>query len=117
MRWLVDERVHRIIVDNLRNAGHDVTFVTDAFPSSPDEPVYAFAAFQDRLLLTHDPGFGEFAVRFQFPRTAGVVMFRLRVSAIAFQWQRLQAALADGASLAARRSWRTRGFARGPLAD
>ena len=102
MRWLVDECVHRIIVDNLRSAGHDVTFVTDTFPSSPDESVYAFAALQDRMLLTHDLGFGGFALRFEFPRTAGVVMFRLRISAIAFQWRRLHAVLEDEALLLGR---------------
>jgi hypothetical protein len=93
MHWLADECVHRVIVENLRKAGHDVTFVTELFPSSPDESLYSFAAQQNCILLTHDLGFGEFAFHWQFPRTAGVVMFRLRISAVAFQWRRLQAVL------------------------
>ena len=102
MRWLVDECVHRVIVENLRKSGHDVTFVTELFPASPDESLYAFAAGQDHLLLTHDLDFGAIAFGQQFPGAAGVVMFRLRVSSVDFQWRRLQAVLNAGDALAGR---------------
>ena len=102
MLWLVDECVHRVIVENLRKAGHDVTFVTELFPASPDESLYAFAAHEHRILLTHDLGFGKYVVHWEFPRTAAVVVFRLRFPAVAFQWRRLQAALASREGLVGR---------------
>lgn len=94
MRWLVDENVSRIIVQRLRTAGHDVTFVTDAAPSSPDTAIYDASTIR-RLVLTHDLDFGLIVFGPAVPDVAGVVMFRLRLQSKPFQWARLQAAITE----------------------
>jgi predicted nuclease of predicted toxin-antitoxin system len=93
MRWIVDERVHRLIVDNLRNAGHSVLFVTEQFPSSPDVDVYSVASAESRVLLSHDLDYGELLFRDRLAPLSGVVLLRLRPSAMGFQWRRLQFAI------------------------
>ncbi len=93
MRWLVDECVHRLIVENLRNAKYDVLFVTEEFPSSPDDDVYSVASADGRILLTHDLDYGEMLFRERLSPGSGVVLLRMGFSAIGLQWRRLEFAI------------------------
>jgi len=95
MRWLVDECVHRVIVDNLRNAGHDVSSVTDDIPSSPDLAILRRADVERRILLTQDLDFGEMLFHAQLVHGSGVVLLRARFLSADFLWQRLQSAVEE----------------------
>lgn len=93
MRWLVDECVHRVIVDNLRSAGHDVSFVTDETPSSPDRAILHRADAERRILLTQDLDFGEMLFRERLVPGSGVILLRARFLSADFLWRRLQFAM------------------------
>jgi predicted nuclease of predicted toxin-antitoxin system len=76
MRLLANENFPRLVVDALRAAGHDVTWVRTDAPGSTDPDVLARAVADGRLLLTFDKDFGELAFRLGLPATPGVVLFR-----------------------------------------
>lgn len=59
MRLLADESCDFAIVRALRQAGHDVTAITEIAPGSPDEQVAALADDEDRTLVTEDRDFGR----------------------------------------------------------
>jgi predicted nuclease of predicted toxin-antitoxin system len=75
-RFFVDEGVAAEIVEELRAAGLDVAYAKEACPGSPDPEVLRLAAEDGRVLVTHDLGFGELAVRRSQP-AAGVVILSL----------------------------------------
>ena len=62
-RFFADECVAAEIVEELRAAGLDVAYAKDICPGSPDPHVLKLAAEDGRILVTHDLGFGELAVR------------------------------------------------------
>ena len=62
MRILADANIHGEVVKRLRELSHDVTWVAER-PSDPgDVAVLDEANSQDRVLLTHDKGFGSLVV-------------------------------------------------------
>lgn len=75
-RLLADESVDLAIVEALRAAGHDVTYVAEVLPGAPDGEVLAIAARQRRLLVTADKDFGELVFR-RRQISAGVLLLRL----------------------------------------
>jgi predicted nuclease of predicted toxin-antitoxin system len=75
-RFFVDECVAVEIVEALRAAGLDVAYAKEVCPGRPDPEVLELAADDGRVLVTHDLGFGELAVRFGQP-AAGVVVLSL----------------------------------------
>ena len=76
MRLLADENVEAPVIRQLRAAGHDVLSVGEALPSIADEDVLAWAAQENRLLLTIDKDFGELVFRHRQPH-AGVLLCRM----------------------------------------
>jgi predicted nuclease of predicted toxin-antitoxin system len=64
MNILADESVAAPIVAQLRQAGHDVQFITELAPGSSDPAILVRANQDDRLLLTADKDFGELVVRY-----------------------------------------------------
>jgi predicted nuclease of predicted toxin-antitoxin system len=72
----VDECVATEIVEELRAAGLDVVYAREVRQGSPDPEVLRLAADDGRILVTHDLGFGELAVRRSQP-AAGVVILSL----------------------------------------
>ncbi|MBI3675675.1 MAG: DUF5615 family PIN-like protein [Proteobacteria bacterium] len=61
MRILADENCDRLIVDSLRKAGHDVSYVAEIARGEDDNVVFGIAQQQNRILLTDDLDFGRLA--------------------------------------------------------
>jgi predicted nuclease of predicted toxin-antitoxin system len=61
MRFLANENLPGTAVTALAAAGHDVVWVRTAAPGTTDPEVLAWAAREERILLTFDKDFGELA--------------------------------------------------------
>jgi predicted nuclease of predicted toxin-antitoxin system len=92
VRWLVDECVDVSIVVQLRRAGHDVVYMSDAQPRATDTEVLERAHKEDRLLLTEDKDFGELVIR-QAKPVPGVILLRISPERRALKSTRLRAAV------------------------
>jgi predicted nuclease of predicted toxin-antitoxin system len=80
MRLLANENFPALAVVALRRAGHDVAWVHEDAPGSPDDRVLARGQDENRILLTFDKDFGELAFRRGADASAGVVLFRVTLS-------------------------------------
>ena len=79
MRYLMDENMYGDVVDRLRTAGHDISWVAEDNPSTPDPNVLARASKEDRVLVTLDVGdFGNLVFASGAEAQCGVVLFRFR---------------------------------------
>ncbi len=76
MKLLADESLDKPIVDRLRAAGYDITYVAELDPGISDTEVLENANADGRILLTADKDFGELVFR-QRAVTTGVVLVRL----------------------------------------
>jgi predicted nuclease of predicted toxin-antitoxin system len=76
MRFLANENFPGAAVIALESAGHDVVWVRVAAPGATDPDVLAWAAHEERILLTFDKDFGELA---------------RKIGATAYVWCRLAA--------------------------
>ena len=81
MRFLANENFPGAAVDALRAAGHDLVWVRTVAAGSSDAEVMAWAAREQRILLTFDKEFGEPASRSLLPRTCGIILLRLPMPA------------------------------------
>ena len=77
MRFLANENFPGAAVTGLVTAGHNVVWIRTAAPSMADSDVLAWAARDERILLTFDKDFGELARRAMLPPTCGVVLLRV----------------------------------------
>lgn len=77
MRFLANENFPGAAVAALDAAGHDVVWIRTTAPGSTDREVLAQAARDERILLTFDKDFGEFAKATALPAGCGVVLMRL----------------------------------------
>ena len=77
MRWLCDENIPRLLVEALRQHGHDVLWIRDTSPGIADADVLAVAIRERRICLTFDKDFGELATRTAMPAECGVVLLRI----------------------------------------
>jgi len=77
MRFLANENFPGAAVIALQAAGHDVVWVRRASPGATDADVLAWAAVEERVLLTFDKDFGELARGSGLPAACGVVLLRL----------------------------------------
>jgi predicted nuclease of predicted toxin-antitoxin system len=73
MRFLANENFPGAAVTALEAAGHDIVWVRIAAPGTD---VRAWAAREERILLTLDKDFGGLARGSALPRSCGVVLFR-----------------------------------------
>jgi len=71
-----DEDIDGPILEALRDAGHQVWYLAEMDPGTPDEEVLELAEQSGALLLTADKDFGELVFR-QRRKTRGVVLTRL----------------------------------------
>lgn len=78
-RMLADENVPGDVVTALRTDGHDVAWMRDVGPGSPDDRVLALALAEGRIVLTFDKDFGELAFRLGQRATPGVILLRPRL--------------------------------------
>ena len=76
MNFLADENIDKQIVERLRQAGYQVWYVTEIFPSISDDIVLQLANKEQALLLTADKDFGELVFR-QRLKHLGVILIRL----------------------------------------
>lgn len=76
MILLADESVDRQIVDQLREDGHTVLYVTEMDPGISDEAVLSLANEKEAVLLTADRDFGELNFR-QRKVSKGIILIRL----------------------------------------
>jgi predicted nuclease of predicted toxin-antitoxin system len=83
MRFLANENFPGAAVTALEAAGHDVVRVRIA------ANVLAWAARDERILLTLDKDFGELARGSALPRTCGVILLRTPMSRPSDVGQRL----------------------------
>jgi len=82
MRFLADENVSRLVIDRLRNSGHDVVSVAETRAGAPDKDVLVAAHTDGRILITEDRDFGEMVIR-QKLDVGGVMLLEMdRLSAI-----------------------------------
>ena len=77
MRFLANENFPGSAVAALAAAGHDVVWIRTSGRGASDPEVLAWAAREDRILLTFDKDFGELARASKLPRTCGVVLLRI----------------------------------------
>jgi predicted nuclease of predicted toxin-antitoxin system len=80
MRLCANENVSGETVGCLRAAGHDVVWIREAAPGSPDQAVLELARKDGRLLLTFDKDFGELVYRQGLAASNGIVLFRMAQS-------------------------------------
>jgi Domain of unknown function (DUF5615) len=77
MRFLADENFPGSAVATLSDAGHDVIWIRNAAPGLGDKAILAWAARENRVLLTFDKDFGEIARNTVLPKLCGVILFRM----------------------------------------
>lgn len=78
MKLLANENVPRVVVEALRTAGHDVSWIHREAPGATDADVLAAARRDECILLTFDKDFGEFAFRSGLPPSLGIILCRFR---------------------------------------
>jgi predicted nuclease of predicted toxin-antitoxin system len=89
MRFLANGNFPGAAVIALEAAGHDVVWVRIAAPGTTDPDVLAWAARDERILLTLDKDFGELARGSALPPTCGVILLRTPMSRPSDVGQRL----------------------------
>ena len=95
MRLCANENISEDCVIRLRQTGHDVLWIREAAPGSPDPEVLARALAEDRLLITFDKDFGELVFRRGAKAAHGIVLFRIAQPSSAAVAERVAAVLAS----------------------
>ena len=75
-RLLADENIAASLVEQLRGAAWDVTYIAELEPGLTDPEVLQLAVRDSRCLLTEDHDFGELVFR-QQRIAAGIVLLRV----------------------------------------
>lgn len=78
-KFLANENVPGEVVDAVRQAGHDLGWVTESSPGADDDSVLAMSIAEQRVLVTFDKDFGHMAFRQGKAAACGVILFRLRM--------------------------------------
>lgn len=76
MKVVADECISPIVVESLRQAGHEVHAIAGLAPGVLDQSVLAIATEMDAVLVTEDLDFGELVFR-QGRTHGGVILMRL----------------------------------------
>lgn len=95
MRLCANENLPEECILLLRQSGHDVLWIREARPGSPDPDVLALAHTESRLLITFDKDFGELVFRHGAKASHGVVLFRIAQPSAAAVAARVTAVLAS----------------------
>jgi predicted nuclease of predicted toxin-antitoxin system len=77
MRLCANENLLEDCVTRLRTEGHDVLWIREAAPGSPDTDVLTRAQKEERLLITFDKDFGELVFKAGAKASRGIVLFRI----------------------------------------
>ncbi len=73
---MADENIAAPLVQALREAGNDVTYIAELAPGLTDDVVLSLARRENRLLLTEDKDFGELVFRLKRD-PPGIILLRL----------------------------------------
>ena len=92
MKFVADENLHRVIIQRLRQEGHEVIAIAETAPGIADDAVLAIAVQENALLLTEDKDFGELVFRLQLLAT-GIVLFRLGAASSQIKAQNIALAI------------------------
>ena len=76
MRFLADENVSRLVIEQLRAGGFDVISIGDTRSGAPDENVLEAADAEGCILITEDRDFGELVIR-QHLGVRGMILLEL----------------------------------------
>ena len=76
MRFLADENCDRLLVQYLREDGHDVLYALEAMQGKPDIALFRLAYAEDRVLITDDLDFAHIS-KVEANRPPAVVLVRL----------------------------------------
>lgn len=95
MRLCANENIAEDCVIRLRQGGHDVLWIREIAPGSPDADVLAGALAEGRLLITCDKDFGELVFRRGARASHGIVLFRISQPSSAAMAERIAAVLAS----------------------
>jgi predicted nuclease of predicted toxin-antitoxin system len=74
---LADENVPGAVVAALRQQGHNVAWIHEDAPGSPDAAILERAQRENRVVVTFDKDFGELAFHSGLTASVGVVLFRI----------------------------------------
>ena len=77
MRLCANENIPEDCIIKLRLSGHEVLWVRETMPGSPDPDVLARALAEGRLLITCDKDFGELVFKRGEKASQGIVLFRI----------------------------------------
>ncbi len=99
MRLCANENLPEDCIVKLRADGHDVLWIRETAPGTPDKEVLARAHAENRLLISFDKDFGELVFKAGAKASHGIILFRIpQPSAVAV-------AAKVSAVLAARTDW------------
>jgi predicted nuclease of predicted toxin-antitoxin system len=73
---MIDENIPAIIIDWLRNHGHDLALASELLPGATDEHWLMAARKEGRILVTADKDFGELVFR-ERRSSQGIILLRL----------------------------------------
>ncbi|MBA3871237.1 MAG: DUF5615 family PIN-like protein [Anaerolineae bacterium] len=76
MKILVDECCPSAVAFALRSDGHDVEYVAEDAPSTPDKSVLSRALADERIIVTEDRDFCELVFLNKLP-TYGIILVRI----------------------------------------
>lgn len=95
MRFLLDMNLPLGVAEWMRINGHDAVHARDlGHAFSTDREIFAYAAADQRIVITFDLDFGEIAAQARDARI-GVVLLRLRLARRTYLMERLRIALAE----------------------
>ncbi|MCL4789004.1 MAG: DUF5615 family PIN-like protein [Verrucomicrobia bacterium] len=77
MRLCANENLPEDCIARLRADGHELLWIREAAPGSPDTGVLARAQQENRLLITFDKNFGELVFKAGAKTSPGIVLFRI----------------------------------------
>lgn len=60
LKFLADVNVEKIIVEFLKELGHDILWIPDYDAQISDQDLLALAVAEERILVTNDKDFGYF---------------------------------------------------------
>jgi predicted nuclease of predicted toxin-antitoxin system len=78
MNILADENISQLLVERLRQEGHQVLFIAEIASGSDDHAVLEIANQQRSLLVTDDKDFGEMVFH-RHLQASGVLLVRLAI--------------------------------------
>ncbi len=94
MLLCANENLPEACIIALRQAGHDVLWIRETAPGSPDTAVLARAQEEKRLLITFDKDFGDLVFHRGLSASHGIVLFRIPQPSAGIVAQRVTSILA-----------------------